>query len=169
MAIGKLPSMLCLDEYPLMKTYRNRRLPVTILLASVLVFSGLIIFNVITQGKSDKYRTFISLKFLNKQSRLHGKSTSGVIYRCEAATEISSGFQISVMGIGEGMAVEKVFSTTAGNSLGAFGICFSVMVAIARRLDNLPKARPGANRRSDSSETLDLEEGEDHPLGKASE
>ncbi|EFP75279.2 uncharacterized protein PGTG_01872 [Puccinia graminis f. sp. tritici CRL 75-36-700-3] len=69
----------------------------------------------------------------------------------------------------EWLPFEKVFSTTAGNSLGAFGICFSMMVAIARRLDNLPKARQGATRRSDSSETLDLEEGEDHPLKKASE
>ncbi|WAQ89255.1 hypothetical protein PtA15_10A679 [Puccinia triticina] len=85
MEIGKIPNMLSLHEYPLMKTYRDRRIPSTILIASILLFTGLIIFNLITQGKSDQSRTFISLNFIDERTRLHSKNTSGTKFSCDTS------------------------------------------------------------------------------------
>ncbi|EFP75273.2 uncharacterized protein PGTG_01866 [Puccinia graminis f. sp. tritici CRL 75-36-700-3] len=69
-----------------MKTYRNRKLPMSIFLGAILVFSSLIIFNLFTQGRSDKSRPFISLKFLDEKLHSHGKSPSGYKYSCDTAT-----------------------------------------------------------------------------------
>ncbi|KAA1121196.1 hypothetical protein PGTUg99_024064 [Puccinia graminis f. sp. tritici] len=85
MAIGNIPSTI-FNEYPQMKTYRNRKLPMSIFLGAILVFSSLIIFNLFTQGRSDKSRPFISLKFLDEKLHSHGKSPSGYKYSCDTAT-----------------------------------------------------------------------------------
>ncbi|KAA1134576.1 hypothetical protein PGTUg99_003461 [Puccinia graminis f. sp. tritici] len=68
MGLRQLPSNVftLFDEYPLMKKYRNRRIAPTILLISILLLSSLVIFNVITQGKSLRYKTFLSSQFFNE-------------------------------------------------------------------------------------------------------
>ncbi|OAV89244.1 hypothetical protein PTTG_28755 [Puccinia triticina 1-1 BBBD Race 1] len=67
MGLRQLPSNVfsLFDEYPVMRRYRNRRIAPTILLISILLLIGLVIFNVLTQGQSLRYKPFLSSQFFN--------------------------------------------------------------------------------------------------------
>ncbi|OAV90193.1 hypothetical protein, variant [Puccinia triticina 1-1 BBBD Race 1] len=69
MRTRQLPEFLSfLDEYPLTKKYSKRELGPLVLLVSILILTGLCIFNVLTQGKAERNEAFLSTRYLDNST-----------------------------------------------------------------------------------------------------
>ncbi|PLW33976.1 hypothetical protein PCASD_12362 [Puccinia coronata f. sp. avenae] len=55
-----------IDEYPMMRKYQNKKIAPTILSVSILAFIGLVIFNVFTQGRTNRIKPFLSPVFVDE-------------------------------------------------------------------------------------------------------